>query len=310
MLPHELERVAARCVPGKGKPDVHRLSNGLVNETYRVERDGTFYAMRVAALNPYGLGLDRAWEASVLAGAVAAELAPVPEYCDWQRGILITRWVHGRLWNPADVRRRSNISRIAELARRIHALPMPVPARVMSPMKWIEHYSAAARQGTLRDSNAAPGAAALRTAATQRLTALAALPGVDPVVCHSDMHALNLIDRGDSLVLLDWEYAHASDPLWDLAGWKANNDLEEQHAQDLLADYAGRPPTRDEFLRLQLLSWLYDYVCLVWSEIYVNLQRDDRPGPAPGDTPKRDARIEGVAARALELEARLHTKRW
>ena len=37
-------------------------------------------------------------------------------------------------------------------------------------------------------------------------------------------------------------------------------------------------PTRDEYLRLRLLGWLYDYVCLLWSELYLNLRRDDPQG--------------------------------
>jgi hypothetical protein len=104
------------------------------------------------------------------------------------------------------------------------------------------------------------------------------LPAVDPVVCHSDLHTLNLVDRGDSLLLLDWEYAHAADPLWDLAGWSANNDLEDNVRRDLLASYTGRPPAPTDYLRLQLLSWLYDYVCLLWSELYLSLHRNERPG--------------------------------
>jgi thiamine kinase len=306
MLSDELESVVSRHVPGEGKLDIHPLGNGLVNETYRVLRDGSAYAVRVAATHSYDLGLDRAWEARVLERAAAADLAPVLEYCDPQRGILIARWVDGRLWSPADVRRQSNIARMAELMRRIHALPMPAPARAMSPATWIDYYSAAARQITHGDpgAGAAPGATApptasgaLRTAATARLAALAALPSVDPVVCHSDLHTLNLVDRGFSLVLLDWEYAHAADPLWDLAGWSANNDLEAELKHDLLASYAGRPPTRNEHLRLQLLGWLYDYVCLIWSELYLNLHRDDTPdAAAPG----------GIAARAQLLAARLN----
>jgi thiamine kinase-like enzyme len=308
MLRDELEQVAARYVPGSGKLDIHRLSNGLVNETYRVLRDGSAYALRVAASNPCDLGLDRAWEARVLECAVRGGLAPVVEYCDPQRGILIARWVDGRSWNPVDVRRQSNLSRMAELLRRIHALPMPTPARVMSPMKWIGYYSAAAQQSTRWNpsSTAAPSAAAaLRTAATGRLAALAALPGVDPVVCHSDLHTLNLIDRGDSMVLLDWEYAHAADPLWDLAGWSANNDFEDELERDLLASYTGRPPTRDEYLRLRLLGWLYDYVCLLWCELYLNLYRDARSGVAARGAAPDDATVNGAAARAQQLAARL-----
>jgi thiamine kinase-like enzyme len=129
-----------------------------------------------------------------------------------------------------------------------------------------------------------------------RLAAFAALPSAKPVVCHSDLHALNLIDCGRTLVLLDWEYAHVSDPLWDLAGWSANNDFEDALKRELLAAYTGRPPTPDEYLRLRLLGWLFDYIALLWSELY--LMRRSIPGP--------DAASQGeVSARALVLAARL-----
>ena len=106
MLPDELERVADRHVPGAGKLDIQRLSHGVVNDTYRVRRGAAAYAMRVAASNPPDLGLDRAWEARVLERAAAAGLAPAVEYCDPQRGILISRWVEGRHWHSADVRQQ------------------------------------------------------------------------------------------------------------------------------------------------------------------------------------------------------------
>jgi thiamine kinase-like enzyme len=316
----ELETLISRHVPGEGKLDIHRLSDGLVNETYRVQRDGKAYSLRVAATNSYGLGLDRAWEARVLERAVVADLAPALEYCDPQRGILIARWVEGRLWNPADVQRQSNIARVGELMRRIHALPMPMPPRAMSPAKWIDYYGAAlTRRNVSAETSAELPASALDmpTAAARRLAALAVLPAVDPVVCHSDLHTLNLVDRGNSLVLLDWEYAHAADPLWDLAGWSANNDLEDNLTHDLLASYAGRPPTRNEHLRLQVLRWLYDYVCLLWSELYLSRYRGERPGvgvDAPGlAMPAVDtSAVEppgGIAARARLLAARLNASK-
>jgi thiamine kinase len=298
MRPDEVESVAARHVPGSGKPDIQLSGIGLVNETYRVLRDGGAHALRVAAANPCDLGVDRAWEARVLECACRADLAPALEYCDPQRGILIAQWVDGRSWSPAEVRRKSNIARMAQLVRRLHALPVPTPARLMSPSAWIDCYSAmdlrtAAQLGTTADL---PLMAALRSASAERLAALAALPRADPVLCHSDLHTLNLIDRGPTLVLLDWEYAHVSDPLWDLAGWSANNDLEDEFEHELLRNYLGRTPARDEYLRLQLLGWLYDYVCLLWSELYLNPRRDVRPA---------DAMRDGVSARAKLLAARL-----
>jgi thiamine kinase-like enzyme len=287
----ELERVAARHVPGRGKADIHLLSKGLVNDTYRVARDGRTFALRVAASSPSDLGLDRVWESRVLEQAVSAGLAPPLEYCDPQRGLLVMQWVDGRLWNSSDIGKPSNVSRMADLVRCIQALPIPAPARLMSPAMWIDRYCAAA----VRTAGCKPGAAvvresaaALRTTAALRLAALEALPRVDPVLCHSDLHALNLIDRGQSLLLLDWEYAHATDPLWDLAGWASNNDFSEEQVLDLITSYARRPPTREESLRLRILGWLYDYVCLLWCRLWPS-------APEHGS----------VVARAQLLEARL-----
>jgi thiamine kinase len=295
----ELESIAGRHVPGQGRLDIHRLSEGLVNETYRVLRDGSTYVMRVAA-STHGLGLDHVWEARVLERAVLGGLAPALEYCDPRRGILISRWIDGKSWSPAEVRRAANISRMAALMRRIHALPIPTPSRIMSTATWIDQYAAA-----LPDVPPV-----LRAAAAARLAALAELPGGGRVLCHSDLHTLNLIDCGASLVLLDWEYAHAADPLWDLAGWSANNDMEEEHQQDLLTSYVGRVPTAEEQARLRLLVWLYDYVCLLWSELYLKLPREgQRDGPDAGAVPAGAAPaatvLDGVVARSRLLAARL-----
>jgi hypothetical protein len=175
----------------------------------------------------------------------------------------------------------------------------------MSPAKWIEHYSAAAARCLGGDRTSAVSEV-LHTAAARRLTELNALPSVDPVLCHSDLHTLNLIDRGDSLVLLDWEYAHAADPFWDLAGWSANNDFGGEIRSDLLAAYTGRPPTASEDLRLHLECWLYDYVCLLWCELYLDPDRDPRPfAAAPDSAAQRAAARGGVASRARELAVRL-----
>jgi thiamine kinase-like enzyme len=296
MPPLDLEHLA-KVVPGTGVVDVLRLRGGLMNQTYRVVRDGQAYALRIAvpAAGGLDLGLDREWEARVLDRAAAADLAPCLEYSD--RGILISRWVAGRSWKLDESRSAANIDRITDLVRRIHALPLPLPARLMSPRRWVDHYAAAAdRRGAARVT------AALRPAAEQRLAALAALPRVDPVLCHSDLHTLNLIDRGCSLLLLDWEYAHASEPLWDLAGWSANNDFDEDLRRELLASYAGRAPTRSEYSRLTLLSWLYDFVCLSWSELYLQGHTGTAPNAA-GQDPER----EEVATRAVQLGTRLGT---
>jgi thiamine kinase-like enzyme len=283
----DIERLCRAIVPGTGAIEVRPLANGLISDTYRVVRDGYSYALKTAAPQRGDFGLDLAWEAQVLERAGSLGLAPPLVYCDLERAVL-SRWVAGRTFSPIEVRRAANITKIAQLLRRVHALLVPPPPRVMSPMSWIQVYGAALSRRTRRTRGAFDGA--LRAAAESRLQQLADLPAAAGVVCHSDLHALNVMQADEILTLLDWEYAHVSDPLWDLAGWAANNDLEPETQRELLMNYLGTAPTAAEWQRLRLLMWLYDYVCLLWSELYLNARRDG---------------VNGIRERATLLDARL-----
>ena len=60
-----------------------------------------------------------------------------------------------------------------------------------------------------------------------------------PVLCHNDLLPANLIDDGQRLWLIDWEYSGAGHPLFDLAhaSTAAGLTLEQQRA--LLEAYPG-----------------------------------------------------------------------
>ena len=301
-MPHSApEELALRWVPGGGPVTLKPLAAGLVNESYRVERDGRVYSMRLASDAPE-LGVDREWECRVLECAARAGLAPAIACCEPSRGVLVAEWTGGHAWTAEELRLPGNIRALTGLLRRVHALPVPSPARIMSPTAWIAHYGGAATrraaaQGGMQPAaasaaaSAAAASAGLCGAANAYLENLAAIPAAHPVLCHSDVHRLN-VAAGERLVLLDWEYAHVSDPYWDLAAWIANTDGTASFAAEVLAGYLERPADGHESERLRLLTWLYDYVCLLWSELYLT-QRAGAPGCE-------------VSARATLLALRLH----
>jgi len=294
MRPSDLREIAERYVPGSGALAIQRLDPGLVNDSYRVARGDRLYSLRVPTPYAAEFGIDREWECRVLGRAEAAGLAPTVECCEPRQGILVARWVAGGAWTPAQVRHSDNIECIAQLARRIHALPVPQGARMMNPAAWIAHYRNVLvrhdpRAGRRPIDAGLPGRP--QSAADTRLGALASLPPAAPVLCHSDLHPQNVVFAAHGPVLLDWEYAHVSDPLWDLAGWSCNNDLCSDTRRLLLAGYLGRQPSPEDSARLEQLVWLYDYVCLLWCEVYAKLRPD-----VPGDA---------VSARAQLLAQRL-----
>ena len=283
--PHDIEQLCTAIVPGTGAVEIHPLAQGLIGEKYRVVRDGRAYTVKAAAGYAAEFALNIAWEAQVLERAAGAGVAPAPVYCDVERALLVSRWVEGRSWSPEEVRHPANIGKIAALLRRVHALAVPLPPRLMNPLSWVQVYGAALS----RRARGVPDGA-LRAAADARLQELARLPAAAGVVCHSDLHTMNLLHRDESLILIDWEYAHISDPLWDLAGWAANNDFEEAARGELLTNYLGTAPAASDWQRLRLLMWLYDYVCLLWSRLYLSVRRDG---------------VNDISRRATQLDARL-----
>jgi thiamine kinase len=285
MLLSDIERLSRELIPGRGPPHIQPLRAGLTNETFRVIRDEQSYALRVAGADPQPLGLDRRWEEQVLKAAGASGLAPPLVRSDAARGVLVTRWVFGRSWPESEVPEAANLRKIAALLRRVHSLSIPAAERILSPARWVEHY-----QRALSERGLLPPDTHLQSTARVYLERLAEPPNTIWAVCHSDLHRMNLIEAGETLVLLDWEYAHVSEPLWDLAAWSANNDLNADARQALLINYWGSARAASEGARYRLMLWLYDYVCLLWSELYLNLRHD------------RDNR---VAERMRQLDARL-----
>jgi thiamine kinase len=263
-----VERLALRHVPGMGPVSLERRASGPVYQTYRVVRDRLQYALRVPAPHAAPFGADPAWECRILQAAAAAGLAPEIVCCKPRQRVLVARWVEGNRWTPEQAREPRSLKRIAALVRRVHALTVPAAARIVSPAAWIAYYQdALSRVGAQR---AARSRLDLGAALEARLAALERLPHRPAVICHSDLHVDNLVASRRGLVLLDWEYAHVTEAFWDLAGWACNNDLNEESRRLLLASYLERPPGEEDAERLEHLSWLYDCVCWLWSELYLS----------------------------------------
>ena len=245
-------------MPGTGPVEIQPLGSGLVNDGWRVSRAGRRYFLRAASSNSQVLGLDRGWELRVLAAAGQAGVAPVLVAGDSASGILVAEWRAGRAWSSHETRLEENVQAMAGLLRRVHALPMVEPKRTMNPAAWLAHYAEVfARRATAIP----PRLARLGCVATTQLDRLADLGPTGTVLCHGDLHTLNVLvedgaPSGNRLVLLDWEYAHYSDPFWDVAGWAVNNDWTAPAPDALLARYLERQGTAAERRRLDLLMWL------------------------------------------------------
>ena len=101
--------------------------------------------------------------------------------------------------------------------------------------------------------------------ATARRIELAFLQDpLEPRPCHNDFLPGNLIDDGERIRIVDWEYAGMGDPFFDLGNFSVNNDLSADEDAALLEAYDGERPRRERLARLALMRVVSDFREAMW----------------------------------------------
>jgi len=227
---------AIRALPcWTGEAEISALSGGITNRNYRVtDRSGQQFVVRMGRDIPEH-GVMRFNELAAARAACAAGLTPEVVYAT--EGILVSRFVQGRTLTAADVRTARQLERIVELLRRCHhEIPRHLqgPALIFWVFQVIRQYLR-----LLESRRENPYAVGLNTLANQARQLERAVGPVTIVFGHNDLLAANLIDDGQRLWLLDWDYAGFNSPLFDLANLASNNAFTPELESQLLTLYFG-----------------------------------------------------------------------
>ena len=88
--------------------------------------------------------------------------------------------------------------------------------------------------------------------------------------CHCDPTGANLLDTGERVWLVDWEYSGMNDPAWDLAYLSVEADFDTALDGELLAAYFGRRPDAAETGRVEVYKALCELLSALWALIQVS----------------------------------------
>ncbi len=269
-LTETVSRVAGlSCWRGAVEPKP--LVGGITNLNFVVEDRGERYFVRAGNDIPLH-GVMRFNE--LAAAQAAAEVGLSPAVVHHEPGILVTDFVDGRTFEPADLRDPTNLERSLDLIRRCHH---DVMARMRGPVLifWVFHvvrdYMATLRQGQSRSL------ARLEDLQARADRLEAAVGKIDVVFGHNDLLAANFIDSGERLWLIDWDYAGFNSPLFDLANIASNNEFTEALIGDLLTGYFGKPVDTGlmrAFRAMMCASLLRETLWSMVSEIHSELEFD------------------------------------
>jgi len=226
------------------------LSQGPTNNSYRVEKGGEFFVLRLDKPEAVRLGLDRVAELSVIETVAAAGLGAEPVYFDAGAGVYLRSYLAGTTWARDDLLKPGKLERLANLLRQIHALP---PAgKKFKPLLAAGRY--AKQLGTAEAGNLFGQVAA----------AYALIEPGPPALCHNDLVCQNVLES-ESLALIDWEYAGMGDPFFDLAIVVQHHELEASQAQQFLTAYLQQEPNKEDFERLAKQCHFYKALLNLWT---------------------------------------------
>jgi thiamine kinase-like enzyme len=218
-----------------GPIKIEPLSGGMTNRNYLVDHGRAKFAVRLGEDIPVHM-ISRANELAASRAAHAAGLSPQIHF--HAPGVLVMDYIEARMLSPADIIDPRMIRRLSSLIRVCHT-EMPKyfrgPAMIFWVFQVIRDYANTLKEGDSAHLGELP-------LLLKKAEALESAAGPYSIVFgHNDLLAANLLDDGDRLWLIDWDYAGFNSPLFDLGGLSSNNSMPEERELTLLEAYFEAP---------------------------------------------------------------------
>ncbi|MDH3219389.1 MAG: phosphotransferase [Gammaproteobacteria bacterium] len=255
----------------QGKIDIEPLSGGMTNLNFKISDGAVDYVVRLGEDDPVHL-ISRANE--IASCRAAFEIGVSPELVYHEPGILVVRFVDGKVFDEADVRVERNLRRIVDLLQHFHRA-LPQRFNGVAVMFWVfqvlRHYQNLLTQGGSAHAARLPELA--RIAAQLE----SAVGPIDIVFGHNDLLPANFIDDGERIWLIDFDYAGFNSPLFDLSNLASNNELDDAQEKAMLERYYG--VAADErrlasYHAMKCASLLREALWSMVSELYSRVDMD------------------------------------
>jgi thiamine kinase-like enzyme len=257
--PDALARIAAVPLFAATDWQAEPLPGGLTNVNAKVITPGGCYVVRLSTPSGSLLAIDRDVELAASQAAAAAGVGPRVVAHD-PAGVLVIEWVEGHTLTEADLRAGTPLPRVAATVRQLHAGPrLPVDFDMFAIQR---RYLAVVTERAFR----LPARYHEFEPLLRRIEAALAVHPVPLVPCHNDLLAANLIDAGDRIWIIDFEYAGNNDPYFELGNLWSESNLAPEQLTELVAHYHGAW-SEPLVARARLWGLIAKYGWTLWASI-------------------------------------------
>lgn len=244
-----------------GRRRLRLLTGGLTNRNYRVTTDGgRSYVARFSSAKSGLLAIDRAAEYRNSQLAAEAGVGPAVVGYAPDNGLLVVEWIEGKTFADANLDDEAALTQVAQLCRRLHDGPRFVGDFDMFGVQ--RHYLAIVRESGFR----LPEDYESFAPAVREIEAVlrASSPGTVP--CHNDLLAANIMDDGQRLWFIDYEYSGNNDPCFELGNIWSEAALPTDRLEQLVTAYYGAP-SPVQTARARLFALMSKYGWTLWASI-------------------------------------------
>ena len=206
------------------------------------------------------LAIDR--EAEYRNSQIAADVGVGPEVVEFapEEGVLLVGWIEGRTLDDAALDDERCLAQVADICRRLHAAPQFVGEFDMFAIQ--RRYLSIVQEFDFRLPDDYLSFVP-QVRAIEHALRVSAGP---PVPCHNDLLAANVMDDGERLWLIDFEYSGNNDPCFELGNLWSEAALGADRLEHLVACYFGAP-SPVQTARARLFGLMAKYGWTLWASI-------------------------------------------
>ena len=247
-----------------GQRSVTELSGGLTNTNYRITTTGGDYVLRVSSPDASLLSIDRANEEYNARAASTTGTAPEVFERLVDPPCLVVGFVPGETLGAGTIARGDRLIRIADALRTLHAGP---EFRNRFDMFEIQsHYLRIVAERGLR----LPPRYEHHRATLDRIRSALDAGAEATRPCHNDLLAENLLDAGDHVWIIDFEYSGNNEPSFELGNLAAESRLDPDQLAELCAAYWGSDLPQ-KVARARLWGLVAQYSWTLWAVISADI---------------------------------------
>ena len=253
-----------------GDVSVRPLTGGRSNEAYIAQDDKGEYVVRFCHDIPVH-HVNRDFEAMVSKASAEAGFSPSLIYYDMpgDEGTMVFEFISAKTYDKEDV--ADNIERLTHRLRDFHlqvAEKVSGPARLFNVFHVISNYTNTLYEGNSRHIN--------DLCQLEKISrALKEVQIPEHIVFgHNDLVPQNVLDDGEKIWLIDFEYAAFSTPLSDLANLASNAEFtpdQDEHLLQLYYDAPVRPEQKQAMAALKCALMLREAMWSMVSEIHLDV---------------------------------------